>query len=345
MTEEYRETYYANWLDNYKRLFTYENNLRTKETIQSTNPDGDLENAVRYVFTYENDSLQTEIKQFWVEPNWVNEEREVYTRDEDGYIITYLEQSWDGTIWEDEAKIEATYTEDNEFETLIGSIWHFADLEWKKYSKIEYTHSSTTTEAINFKWDEALEVYELDYKELYTHNSNKQVISSLFQEWDKTTTSWVNDFRYTFDYEGDVRTLYLYEIWDDVDNAWDKIAKNETVVDEDGNILTVDYYGGWNSTSQYWSTQYQEAYFYTCGELGISTENLDFVNVYPNPMADRLNIATTKSGEFTIYSISGEVVKTFNVSESKSIDVSKLNSGIYFLKLNGHGGSKKLIKR
>ncbi len=75
------------------------------------------------------------------------------------------------------------------------------------------------------------------------------------------------------------------------------------------------------------------------------------VNVYPNPVNDILYIATeTEVEEVVVYDIYGRVQNLRNLETQKlrnSIDLSELNSGIYFVKINTEKGNivKRIIKQ
>ncbi|GGG59263.1 T9SS type A sorting domain-containing protein [Bizionia arctica] len=84
----------------------------------------------------------------------------------------------------------------------------------------------------------------------------------------------------------------------------------------------------------------------TCS-LGVDEYALSNVSIYPNPMSNEVNINLHNSlqvNRVTIYSITGqEVLKVENKSK---LDVSKLNPGIYVLKIETDEGSitKKMVK-
>jgi len=70
---------------------------------------------------------------------------------------------------------------------------------------------------------------------------------------------------------------------------------------------------------------------------------LQAVRLYPNPVSDVLNVSTTDSYlDYKIISISGQIIEASNLNESKSIDVSNLSSGLYFITLNAETRSKTL---
>jgi photosystem II stability/assembly factor-like uncharacterized protein len=88
---------------------------------------------------------------------------------------------------------------------------------------------------------------------------------------------------------------------------------------------------------------------------GPALSNIDFnsnslfVSIYPNPARDILNFTTTDNtsiNNVSILDISGKVVLNSNNFNSNSVDISKLQSGVYFVKFSSDEKSivKKFIK-
>ncbi len=67
---------------------------------------------------------------------------------------------------------------------------------------------------------------------------------------------------------------------------------------------------------------------------GVIEAQASIVKVYPNPANDVLNIVTTGNVEYQLINSVGQVVMSGNVDGSARINVSGLNSGVYFLKVN-----------
>ncbi len=82
----------------------------------------------------------------------------------------------------------------------------------------------------------------------------------------------------------------------------------------------------------------------------ITEEQISSVQVYPNPVNDKLYIATEEEVEdVVVYSITGVIVgqqSTVNGQQTLTIDLSDLKSGIYFVKINTGKGNivKRIIK-
>jgi len=68
--------------------------------------------------------------------------------------------------------------------------------------------------------------------------------------------------------------------------------------------------------------------------------------LYPNPVSDYLRFNTTfiTDSEYTIFTILGQKLKEDSISTNGAIDVTEMNSGIYYLRLNDSQKVYKFIK-
>jgi D-alanyl-D-alanine carboxypeptidase len=75
--------------------------------------------------------------------------------------------------------------------------------------------------------------------------------------------------------------------------------------------------------------------------------NLEMVNVFPNPTHEFINISTKNKsiGKIILYNSTGEtVLEEFSNNKSTKVDVSRLTKGFYYLYLPDCGTRSKLIK-
>lgn len=87
--------------------------------------------------------------------------------------------------------------------------------------------------------------------------------------------------------------------------------------------------------------------------LGFSNEvtetlNKNHINIYPNPANENIIIEGLQTGKIEIMDINGKFIKNVNVSKTMtSIDISKLSSGVYSIKIITDDGIiiKKLVKK
>lgn len=84
------------------------------------------------------------------------------------------------------------------------------------------------------------------------------------------------------------------------------------------------------------------------GTLSVSTIEIPLFEIYPNPAdGNTLFFKTTLPISVQIYSILGKQVHNQQLSNSNQVDISKLKSGIYMVKISSSKGTitKKLIKK
>jgi hypothetical protein len=92
-----------------------------------------------------------------------------------------------------------------------------------------------------------------------------------------------------------------------------------------------------------------QPYVMTLSTMGIDETSAGF-NIYPNPVQDKLYIETeAEIEEVVVYDVYGRVQNLRNSETQKlrnSIDVSNLNSGVYFVKIKTEEGNivKRIIK-
>ncbi|MBK6498597.1 MAG: T9SS type A sorting domain-containing protein [Saprospiraceae bacterium] len=74
------------------------------------------------------------------------------------------------------------------------------------------------------------------------------------------------------------------------------------------------------------------------------TFETDEVEIYPNPATDKLFILGGKKDRYVIYNFFGEIIKSFPISESTSLDIEDLNPGIYWIKSMNKGQAMRFVK-
>ena len=82
----------------------------------------------------------------------------------------------------------------------------------------------------------------------------------------------------------------------------------------------------------------EEAHFRTVGELGNNDNLLNNVVIYPNPAKNNLNIQNAKNASVKVFDLLGRIVLLKNnISLNQQLDVSKLTTGTYLIKIiNGN---------
>jgi hypothetical protein len=84
-----------------------------------------------------------------------------------------------------------------------------------------------------------------------------------------------------------------------------------------------------------------------CTSLGTESFEANNILLYPNPTSELLHIETKINEVFKISvfnQLGQEVVKKTELNENKSIDVSNLSKGLYFLNIDSEDGNTQTIK-
>lgn len=86
----------------------------------------------------------------------------------------------------------------------------------------------------------------------------------------------------------------------------------------------------------------------TTSPTSITETETDKVSIYPNPAQNVLNVTANGYNKMEIINFLGQVVINENVSNTNfEVNVSNLNSGVYFVRLQGENGTitKKFVKK
>jgi hypothetical protein len=64
--------------------------------------------------------------------------------------------------------------------------------------------------------------------------------------------------------------------------------------------------------------------------------------IYPNPCENTLKFDLIEESEYQISTIEGKIISFGKIEKEDSLDISKLNSGIYYVKVNSANNSNKV---
>ncbi|GAB4447190.1 MAG: hypothetical protein OHK0036_01170 [Bacteroidia bacterium] len=82
--------------------------------------------------------------------------------------------------------------------------------------------------------------------------------------------------------------------------------------------------------------------------LAVNTNEAAYFNVYPNPSKDVLYLKNldknTSSAKIQIFNVLGEIVKTIELNNTDYINVSDLNTGVYWLQITTENKLSKFVK-
>jgi len=121
--------------------------------------------------------------------------------------------------------------------------------------------------------------------------------------------------------------FHLLETSPCIDSGIDSLTITTAYGDE---VTTVDY-----ESWEYVGDAPDMGCYEYGGVIGIEEQSSDLVNVFPNPVLDRLNIQTQGRmiSNIIIYDFAGKIVMDDITSDTRSINISHLAKGVYFVKM------------
>lgn len=324
------------WVDYYRTLYAYNSNNKITEELEQKWSSGQYINTFRALYSYNSNGLLIEILgQNWVNNQWENSYRDTTSYNNSNQISGGISQEWDGSQWVNTGRSTLTYAGNN------------------------------LTQSISEYWDDIQETYVYLDRQLYTYNSDNQIIKLIVEIWNGT--SWEEEIKteYIFDgngnrtsetenYQGSItKNEYNYDTSVLLNNNFHPFKEEFSflfagfpIVNKITSLTRLSY----NSSTSSFDILDRITYNYdnqikpnTLSSQNFEVENK--ISIYPNPSSDFISInGLQKNENIKIYSVLGQIVKTINVVQNQKIDIKNLKDGIYFLKFN-NGNTIKFMKK
>jgi hypothetical protein len=230
-----------------------------------------------------------------------------------------LDQKWVPLSgWADSSKTMYSYdanlntTREN---ILIWSSTTYTLDPWVLIFTKNYTYnSSNDTTSVAF-----ITQFGNQTQQLYTYDSNHNLLTQTYQTWNTTTQSWLNTYR-------------LVRTYDNYNNVSTSTVNN------------------WSNSNTWGTSQDTRAYYhyetYNADGIPTLTDNDKALLIYPSPAGILLNIDLTwnepQTAIISIYDASGRLCKQWDVPSGiryqANTSVSQLPSGTYYMYVKGQTG-------
>lgn len=332
----------------YRGTFSYDEEFnRYEELYERTSATESWTNY--YLKSYEYDfygNVMEELLQTWVDDEWVNDSRIVYTYS-GTQISEAVSQLWDGE-WKNDVKVVYNYDGDEMTQlywTWNGSVWSSSEL---------YTYTFTN-ESIDLLMQYMQGgAWQNEQHKMFMLDFNQNVKEILVENWENN--AWVNAENWVYSYEGDVYTLVMVQQWKD--NDWQDYRK-VVYTYENGNAKHGEY---WQWSGSEWfviDEELEMPYNYNTESMSFfcyvvdmnyvdltgveeNTQSATF-KVYPVPAEGEITIEAVNFQKAELYSLTGQKVME---SEKGTFKVDNLQAGVYMLKvydLNGNSESQRIV--
>jgi hypothetical protein len=352
---------------------------RTQTMLSESWTSGSWVKAFQTNYTYDGSgNILSSVNQTWDVPSlsWKDFSRSNYTNNPDGTANVVINQTWSGTTWIDASRTTYTYTASKKIQTSItenwmGAIWmnllkqintydgsgyliknesqtwDMISSSWKNNLQTNYTNNPNGTVNLEISQTWSGSAWENTDRTTYTYNGSLKVLTAVTDKW--SSGSWKSFSMETNTYDGSGYILTeLSQLWDTGPATWKNDSRSNYTNNPNGTasqviMQTWDGISAWNNT--------QRLTFTYSSPTGINeTVREAGFTIYPNPASNMITIKTGNTFPGNSYSITdqaGKLILKGKLTDGiTSVDISKLNNGMYFLNIGERSQNTfKIIKQ
>jgi len=338
----------------------------------------------KYDNTYNTDKqILTTVNYQWdiVGSKWNLINKTENTYDGNKNLVTIIDSNRDNNLndWVNNTKSDLSYNGNNKLTLDTYFKWDINTSAWVNFSKDEHNYNvhGNDTLSLGYTWTNNTSSWDLANRTIYSYDNTGNLTGFELSDWDANTSSWVATAKeeLAFDTNRNLTLTTLY-FWDGTTSSWSGLTKltisyyagthleferitymgsgstwmestkSETVYNGNNDISILTLYD-WNSGTSAWDVKKISTYYYTLVVTGIPSETGQIGTLYPNPATTELNIdGLLPYSRASIVDVNGRLVYDAQQTE-KTLDVSALKQGVYFLQLTNSAGKStyKFIKR
>lgn len=210
----------SSWDNSFQSFYTYDANNNQTQYISQTWNGNSWDNSWKEDDLYNmNNQLIQMISQNWnsTTSSWENSWKEDLTYNGSGVLISATDYMWNGASWDNDVKIINIvwyqWTGD-----LNTSLWQSLLLQgwinntWQDAYRYTTTYDAqgNITDFLSEEWQTSTWVIDYQAKDIYTYDTNNNIIQDIYQNWVPWLMTVRNDRRY------DYSNYNLYSSVDDI---------------------------------------------------------------------------------------------------------------------------------
>ncbi|HQA75705.1 MAG TPA: T9SS type A sorting domain-containing protein [Salinivirgaceae bacterium] len=340
--------------------------------------------SIRTEWVYDKGLLKSRKELHNVADNWLQTEQTLYSYDTTNNLTREITQTY-ATNWQNRLKTDYSYN--NTIKTITcstaqGALWQpyaritvdsthgYYSVTLEEFDSVWHTRTRTiynensSGQALN-ETQQSLHgtIWRNEAKRSFTYDNNNVINGELLLSWN--TEYWGNIQRYKSEKQNlETITTYYTPLY----NAWWPAYTHRTVLNDDflpAQIVTD--YQFWGKNNAKLRTDFLPIHLNNITNLPYA-HSLDLtyeshentpteilktaqdITIYPNPSPNGIFYVEGNYKRITaiwIYSLHGQLIKHISYPESKTIDITELNKGIYLSKIQTQENetfTTKLIK-
>jgi hypothetical protein len=361
------------WKNEYLLTYTYDEWGNIETYLVRKWDTGDWQNISLFTYTYEGGrNLLSQLEQYWNggtwnNGNWENSSVSVNHYDELGYLDYSVRMNWISEKWTNSVENRNTFNLQGRIISSVELVWN--GTTWFNSLMKNYSYDNEGNNLVYCEqfWGNTVWINYSMITRAYDYDAN--VISELYQEW---MGDWMNISNCIFSY--DIDGNCSNEVWFFWNNDTWQASLRADYDYADGLIRGLGYYwdkSGWvrgdamldinlNSNGkdlffcEWWGSNANV--YYSMDLTGTTEPSVpqSDVTVYPNPARDRIFFNVNDNENINdhvmveVFNVAGEKMSSLSVENHSNLnnlglDISDLNSGIYFLSITS--GNKYSIQK
>jgi hypothetical protein len=332
--------------DNFTRsTYTFNDDCLPTTILSEFNFLGTWTDQVYTTLTYAGNPLTiTVIAQNWniATMTWDNIGKTEHFYNANEEVIETKNYDWNGGVWQLRDRFLYTYVSLFLFDTVTTQTWDNVNSIWVNSERTTYSYSGTNKviSTITHLWNTASSLYDINHSRVINiYDGNDLLTSEEYDDWDGA--QWVHDFLNTYTYDGS--NFVIIKQKSDWNGASYDLDSQELHTNNGDGYPTETISQNWNGASFENTTRLRQTYP-SCLSLSVEENNLEMVEIYPNPSNSKINITNIDNANYTIVNLTGQSVAKGKIdSINNTINLTTLKSGLYILSLKTNG--KRLIKK
>lgn len=266
---------------------------------------------------------------------WENLSQSFCTYNLQGNKLLFRNENWENNNWRNASQLLFTYDNDGNLINTLSQGWSKNLGKWENSSQENYSNANNIlTTGVQQNW--VNNTWSNSMRTNYSYTTSGKLYILQYAYW--VNANWGDYARHIYNY--DDNDFLINTSYQAADSNWESITQFNYTNNLNG---TIDHFIWQNLNDNNWTDFNRMTYYYN----SLSTESFQSKNkfiVYPNPTKDEIMVKSDVP--FLNYFIIDQNGKSLFhgaiTNKEKTIDVSTLTNGVYFIKLENQ--AYKFIK-
>jgi hypothetical protein len=233
------------------------------------------------------------ISENFVDPNWTNTQKSLYSYDGNGNITNVIFQDWISAsgLWKNSTQFIYTYNTNQTINNSQIKQWDSVGSIWNNWHRDTFTNNSAGKRilVLSERWNALNNNWENTGRGIYTYDTNGYLTNTLNQNW---SSSWNNSVQTIYNNNIDGTINYtIQQIWDN--NTWKNTTKTFYTYTPSGKLAGYNYQN--YSIDSVWITYGRVLFTYDMSDFLINYIYENYISTSWQP-ASQVNFTNYSNG-------------------------------------------------